>query len=216
MRNISWDRDGYTIDGEPGFLISGEFQYFRVPKWDWGRRLDLLIEAGGNCVATYIPWVLHEPVEGVFKMGDEPYRDMEGFFELCKSKGLPVIARPGPYQYSEMAYSGLPMWLCKGYPEILALDIDGNVMDACSVSYLHPLFLEKTKTWFDYICPIIARYTVSKGGPVIWVQFDNELGGVHEWFGGWDYSNHGMGIGTENGHYAKFLQKKYSSIAGLN
>jgi len=216
MRTITWDKDGYIIDGEPAFLISGEFQYFRVPKEDWSKRLDLLIEAGGNCVATYIPWVLHEPTEGDLRIGDKSYRDLEAFLELCKEKNLPVIGRPGPYQYSEMTYCGLPLWLCKNYPEILALDIDGNTMSSCSVSYLHPVFLEKTKKWFDFICPILAKYTAKKGGPVIAIQLDNELAGIHEWFSGWDYSPHGMGIGGENGRYANFLRSKYGTIAEYN
>jgi len=216
MRQITWDKDGYTIDGQPGFLISGEFQYFRVPKENWSYRLDLLIEAGGNCVATYIPWILHEPTEGDFKLGDQPYRDLEGFLDLCKDKGLPVVCRPGPYQYSEMKYCGLPGWLCEGYPQILARNKDGGIMTNSSVSYLHPVFLEKTKKWFDFICPVIARHTAEKGGPVIFVQFDNELTGIHEWFGGWDYSPEGMGIGGEDGRYARFLRKKYGDICALN
>ena len=217
MFDISWNKDGYSINGKPDFLISGEFQYFRVPKNDWSKRLDLLIEAGGNCVATYVPWVLHEPVEGDFKIGDEPYRDLEGFLDLCKEKGLPVIARPGPYQYSEMKHCGLPHWLCRDYPEIIALDINGEkTMMECSVSYLHPVFLEKTKKWFDFICPILAKYTVSKNGPILYMQFDNELIGVHEWFGGWDYHPVGMGIGGEENRYARFLKKKYEDISALN
>ena len=216
MREITWNKDCYNIDGKPGFLISGEFQYFRIPKEDWEHRLDLFIQAGGNCVATYIPWVLHEPEEGTFELGDTPYRDLEGFLDLCKRKNLPVICRPGPYQYSEMKYNGLPGWLCEGYPEILALDINGKTMSGASVSYLHPVFLEKTKKWFDFICPVIARHTVNKGGPVIYAQLDNELSGIHEWFGGWDYNPDGMGIGYENGRYASFLKRKYGGITSVN
>jgi len=63
MIPISWNPKSYKIDGKPQFLISGEFHYFRVPKSDWEKRLKLFKEAGGNCVATYIPWILHEPVE---------------------------------------------------------------------------------------------------------------------------------------------------------
>jgi len=216
MKKISWDFKSYYINGEPVFLVSGEFHYFRVPKKDWERRLKLLKEAGGNCVATYIPWLIHEPVEGDIRFGDVPERDLEGFLQLCREMDLFVIARPGPYQYSELRYDGLPGWLCENYPEIRARDVHGRAFRVSSISYLHPLFLEKAKKWYDAVCPILAKYTLSRGGPVAFVQFDNELMGIHQWHGGWDYNPEAMGIGKAGGRYVEFLRNRYETIEALN
>lgn len=216
MDHITWDANGYIINEQRDFLISGEFHYFRVSREDWSRRLDLLKAAGANLVATYIPWILHEPMEGDFRLGDQPYRDLEAFLDLCQDKQLSVLCRPGPYQYSEMRYCGLPTWLCENYPEILARDKYGKHLTYYSVSYLHPLFLEKVHHWFTFICPVISRHTTANGGPVAFVQIDNELMGIHEWHGGWDYSPQGMGIGSEDGRYVQFLLKKYEDLNILN
>jgi beta-galactosidase len=217
MKTITWDEHSYRIDGKPEFLISGEFHYFRVPKSDWRRRLELFAEAGGNCVATYIPWLIHEPVEGDIRFGDIPERDLEDFLQLCGELGIFVAARPGPYQYSELRYDGLPGWLCENYPEIRAQDVHGTAFRASSSSYLHPVFLEKAKKWFDTVCPIIARYTLSKGGPVAFAQIDNEMMGIHVWFtGGWDYNRVAMGIGKESGRYPVYLENRYKTVEHLN
>src|SRR5690606_38794408 len=56
----------------------------------------------------------------------------------------------------------------------------------------------------------------SKGGPVAYVQFDNELTGIHEWFGGWDYNPETMGFGREDGRYSRYLNEKYRDIGTLN
>lgn len=69
---IEFDRLCYRIEGKPTYLYSGEFHYFRVPKADWRKRMELFKEAGGNCVATYIPWLIHEPTEGVWPLFEEP------------------------------------------------------------------------------------------------------------------------------------------------
>ncbi|HEY5561041.1 MAG TPA: beta-galactosidase [Clostridiaceae bacterium] len=216
MKSINWDSKSYKIDGQPEFLVSGEFHYFRVPKKEWEVRLNLFKEAGGNCVATYVPWILHEPSEGDFRLGDIPERDLEGFLDLCKKLEIFVICRPGPYQYSEMKYDGLPQWLIKNYKEILANDIKGNILRHSSISYLHPKFLEKARLWYEKICPIISKWTLSKGGPVAFIQFDNELGGIHEWFGGLDYNKEAMGLGDENGRFPLFLREKYKETSLLN
>ncbi|MEK6795270.1 MAG: beta-galactosidase [Spirochaetota bacterium] len=216
MRTFSWNSQSYLIDGKPAFLVSGEFHYFRVPKGDWEKRLLLFKKAGGNCVATYIPWILHEPTEGRILFSDVPERDLEGFLTLCRTLGLFVIARPGPYQYSELRYDGLPVWLCDNYPDLRAKTMDGKDIRRSSISYLHPLFLEKTKHWFDAACPIIANHTIAKDGPVIMAQLDNELAGIHEWFGSLDYNREAMGIGISDGRYPAFLARTYATINALN
>jgi len=216
MNLLTWDKKSFIIDGKRGFLRSGEFHYFRVPKKDWKRRLDLFKKAGGNCVATYVPWCLHEPEEGKFLFGDCDERDVETFFKLCKDAGLYVQCRPGPYVYSELYCHGLPRWLCENYQEILARNAKGEIFQYQSISYLHPRFLAKVANWYDKVVPIINKYSVDNGGPIALAQVDNELMGIHEWFGSLDYNRASMGIGVRNGRYPEFLKKRYGRIGFLN
>ena len=217
MQNISFDGKCYYIGGKPAFLYSGEFHYFRVPKKDWRRRMNLFKNAGGNCIATYIPWLLHEPVEGKFDFGPEPgYLDFDEFLQTTYEAGLYVIAKPGPYQYSELKYSGLPTWLYDNYPSLRAYNIEGKPSGTGVISYLHPLFMEKTRKWFDKVCPVIAKHTIRNGGSVAFIQLDNELVGIYEGFGSLDYNPETMGFGAKGGRYPEFLKRKYSDIASVN
>jgi beta-galactosidase len=218
VKKIGWDKNCYYIDGKPVFLACGEFHYFRVPRKDWRKRLELWKETGGNCVATYIPWILHEPVEGDFRFGDIPERDLEGFLTLCAEMDLFAIVRPGPYVYSEIVHAGLPPWLIENYPDLLLQAIDGRTFpESGVVSYLHPLFLEKAKKWYDKICPVIAKYCLSRGGPIAFAQVDNELAGIQIWLsGGYDYNREAMGIGREGGRYPCYLENKYRTVEAMN
>ena len=218
MREIEFDRICYRINGDPVFLYSGEFHYFRVPKQAWEERMKLFKEAGGNCIATYVPWIIHEPEEGRFVFGgDDGTSDIEGFLKTAEKVGLYVIARPGPYQYSELRYCGLPGWLCENYPQLLARKFDGSLIRPDAVSYLHPLFLKKVRGWFSRICPILAKHTVSNGGCIAFTQFDNELMGVqHSEEGFCDYNEETMGFGKPEGRYAKFLRSRYGNVDTLN
>lgn len=218
FQEIHWRENAFYIGDTPSYIISGDFHYFRVPKEDWEERLQFFKDGGINCVATYIPWALHEPREGQILFGDNDSRDLEEFIKLCNDLNLYVTCRPGPYQYTEMYYGGLPEWLCEGYPELLALDAKGNVFNSqkSSVSYLHPLFLEKAKRWFQVLSGVLRPYTVQNGGPIALVQLDNELMGFHEWFGSWDYNRETMGIGKEDGRYGRFLRKRYGEMDALN
>lgn len=210
------DRTCYRIGGQPAYLYSGEFHYFRVPRKEWRRRMRLFKAAGGNCLATYVPWLIHEPEEGHFAFGGKGPLDLEGFLDTAAEEGLYVIARPGPYQYSELKYDGLASWVCENYPELHAHTWDGASFRASSISYLHPLFLEKVRRWFAEVCPRLARHTVSRGGPVAFVQFDNELAGIHVWFGGLDYNVTTMGFGQPAGRWPAFLQARYTTVDALN
>ena len=213
---IAFDREGYCIDGKNDFFISGEFHYFRVPHDDWRRRMRLFKDAGGTCIATYIPWLIHEPDEGNILFGDCPERDLAGFLEMAHEEGLKVIVRPGPYQYSELVNAGLPTWLIKNYPQLLARDVNGDIFGAYSVSYMHPVFLKYAERYIRHAARIIRPFTEENGGPVCMVQADNELIGIHVWNGSIDYNPETFGYGDENGYYARFLRKKYGDIAAMN
>ena len=210
MQPLRFDPTCYRIGKRPVYLNSGEFHYFRVPKKDWRRRMRLFKQAGGNCLATYIPWLIHEPEEGRFVFGGEDgVRDLDGFLRTACEEGLYVLARPGPYQYSELAYDGLPGWLCRDYPELRARNWEGKSFRTSSISYLHPLFLEKARAWFRRVAPRISRHTLSRGGPVAFAQLDNEMAGIHEWFGSLDYHPETMGFGRPEGRYTCFLRERY-------
>ena len=170
MAKVQFDKIGFKIDGRDQFLVSGEFHYFRVPAYDWKRRMELFKEAGGNCLATYVPWLIHEPEEGKIVWGDVPNRDLIQFLETAKEVGLTVLLRPGPYQYSELINGGLPDWLLDKYPEILARNIHGEPFADDGVSYLHPVFLEKARIYFRAFADVVRPYM---GDPVVMLQVDN-------------------------------------------
>jgi len=216
MKPLDFDRLSFMEGDRRVFLISGELHYFRVPHTGWRDRLQKLKDAGGNCAATYVPWLLHEPEEGQFSFG-EAQLDFERFLEICQDVGLWAVVRPGPYQYSELLHGGLPHWLMTNYPEILSQSLDGRpIKPDISVSYLHPVFLKKTRRWFEAVVPRLARYQVSRGGAVAAVQIDNELMGIHEWYGSWDYHPVSMGVGSETGRWPDFLKKRYGTLESVN
>ena len=205
----------FVENGAPGYLSSGEFHYFRVPHSDWSTRMRLFKEMGGNTIATYIPWLIHEPAEGVFDF-DSPQINLRRFLDTAAAAELEVIARPGPYQYSELIYDGLPPWLCQKYPQLLARNRYGKVLHYSAASYLHPLFLEKTAKYFDIVAPILAEYSRERGGPIAMVQPDNELGGIHLWRGDFDCNAETMGFGNENGRFANYLRRRFGSVEAVN
>ncbi len=213
MERFMFDQVGFRVDGKDAFMLSGEFHYFRVPQHEWKRRMQLYKDAGGNCIASYVPWCIHERKEGEICFDDIPERSITKFLQTAKEVGLCVTLRPGPYQYSELVGSGLPDWLFENYPEILARDIDGNTFEEMAVSYLHPLFLEKVKPYYKAFCEVIRPFV---GDPVVMLQTDNEAVGIHVWFGSIDYHPLTYGFGREDGRYPRFLQKKYGEIQTLN
>ena len=213
---LTFDSASIFLDGKRKFLVSGEFHYFRVPREDWRRRMELLKEAGGNCLATYVPWLIHEPEEGTIAFGDRPERDLAAFLGIAQEAGLAVIVRPGPYQYSELVNDGLPGWLVSNYPNLRAKKADGGDIRRSSVSYMHPLFLEKARRYFRAFADTVRPFLSENGGPVVLVQLDNELSGIHIWFHGEDYNPETFGFGREDGRYPAWLRGKYGDVNRLN
>lgn len=217
-QSFSFDRHGFLIDGKRTFLISGEVPYFRVPKRDWEPRLRLLCKSGANCLATYIPWCIHEPTDGRLLFDDCEERDLSDFLALAGKLGLKVLLRPGPYQYAELTGDGIPEWLWENYPDTRAKRPDGRDFESGIpvFSYLSPTFLARAKRYLSAVCRVIRPYLAAVGGPVVMLQLDNELAGVHLWRGSPDCNPSALGIGVPGGRYPSFLARRYGTVEALN
>ncbi|GAA1837563.1 beta-galactosidase [Microlunatus capsulatus] len=166
------------VDGRPALVLSGEVHYFRVPRAEWEQRLDLLVEAGCTCVASYIPWLFHELPDGSLDLtgATRPERDLGAFVDLCAAKGLGFLARPGPFVMAELKNEGLPYRLYAEHPEIVPVGWDGAPAPTRTVDYGAPAFLAEVERWYAAVMPVLASRLQPAGGPVLAVQLDNEIG----------------------------------------
>jgi beta-galactosidase len=173
-------QDGqFWLDGKPLFLHAGEFHYFRTPADEWPHRLNLLKDAGFNAVASYIPWLWHQPEPGVSDVdgSTHPMRDLAGFLDLAAEMGFLVIARPGPYIMAETINEGIPPWVFAQYPEAALVAQDGRVHNLAS--YLHPDFLRAVTGWYRAVFGVLAPRQITRGGTIVLVHLDNEMGMPH-------------------------------------
>ena len=165
------------IDLRTDLVVSGEIHYFRLGRDEWADRLDTAARTGVTAIATYIPWLAHELPDGTFDFGERhPHLDLAGFLRLCADRGLAVIARPGPFVMAELKNEGLGYSVMRRHPEIRCVGWRGELRPETIVDYLHPAYLDGVRAWFDAVIPILAEHAASRGGPVIGVQLDNEIG----------------------------------------
>jgi beta-galactosidase len=166
------------VDGVPEIILAGEVHYFRVARAEWGGRLDLLREIGCTTVASYIPWLFHELPDASFDLTGRtrPERDLGAFLELCAERGLRFLARPGPFVMAELKNEGLPYRIYIDHPEIVPVGWDGVAAPSRTVDYLADAFLAEADRWYAAVMPVLAARLQPRGGPVIGVQLDNEVG----------------------------------------
>lgn len=172
------------IDAKPRIILCGEIHYFRLQRAEWQDRIDTLKAAGCNCLASYVPWLCHETVEGVVDLEGRtrPELDLGAFIDLCAESGLWFFVRPGPFVMAEMKNEGLPYWLYQNHPEILPVGWDGKPSPTRAVDYLAPAFLEETRKWYQSVMKIVAPRLHPRGGNIIAIQLDNEIG-MLSWVG---------------------------------
>ncbi|MDR7073223.1 beta-galactosidase [Fictibacillus barbaricus] len=166
------------IDGKPQLIMCGEIHYYRLDRSEWQDRLDKLKEAGCNAVATYVPWLIHEPVEGKFDFTGKtrPELDLVSFIDLCKENDFYFFVRPGPFIMAEMKNEGLPYWVYEKHPEIVPVGWDGNPASTSTVDYLAPNFLSAVRNWYEALMEFVTPRLYTNGGNVIAFQLDNEVG----------------------------------------
>ena len=193
------------IDGKPSLLIGGEVHYFRLKREEWQDRIDKLKGAGCNVVASYIPWLMHEPVEGQVDLDGSTHAnlDLGGFIDLCKENGLYFFARPGPFIMAEMKNEGLPYWVYTKHPEIVPVTWDGKIVPTRTVDYMAPGFLEEARHWYSEVMGVIAPRLHTNGGNIIGVQLDNEIGMLS-----WVTNSPDLTDDVLN-HFTSWLQERY-------
>ncbi|MGQ9491286.1 MAG: beta-galactosidase [Anaerolineae bacterium] len=179
MPTLTCHHNLFWLDDRPLLLQAGEFHYYRTPPEAWEQRLNLLKTAGFNAVASYIPWRWHEVREGEFDFDghSHPQRDLSGFLDLASRLDLWIIARPGPYIMAETINEGIPDWVFDHYPQVTLLDQHGGRQKM--VSYLHPDFLACAGRWYRAVFAVLAPRQITRGGRIVLVQLDNEMGMLH-------------------------------------
>jgi beta-galactosidase len=173
-------RDGqFWLDDQPQLVHAAEFHYFRTPRNEWRQRLGLLQDAGFNTLALYIPWLWHETEEGVTDVDghSHPMRDLAGFLDMATEMGFLLIPRPGPYIMAETINEGIPPWLFQKYPQVAF--INQREQPENIVSYLHPDFLAAVEKWYSAVFAVLTPRQVTRGGNIIMIQLDNEMGMPH-------------------------------------
>lgn len=173
-------KDGsFIINGQAEIIHAAEFHYFRLPQSEWESRLKLLKDTGFNTLATYIPWLWHEIKEGEFDFTGKthPMRDLTRFLDMASELGLWIIARPGPYIMAETINEGIPPWVFTTYPELSVIDQTGHPQSY--LSYLHPRSQTLIKAWYKAVFSVLVPRQIDRGGMIIMIQLDNEIGMIH-------------------------------------
>lgn len=153
-------KEDFLLDGKPIKIISGAIHYFRMTQNQWEDSLYNLKALGANTVETYIPWNIHEPIEGTFDFNG--MKDVVAFVKLAQEMGLYVILRPSAYICAEWEFGGLPAWLLK----------DGLIR----LRSTDKIFMEKVENYYHELLPKLRPLQVTQGGPVIMMQIENEYG----------------------------------------
>jgi len=150
----------FLLDGKPFQIRSGEMHPTRIPAEYWQHRIRMAKAMGLNTIAVYLMWNALESEPGVFdlKTGN---RDFVHFIELCQQEGMWVYLRPGPYVCAEWDFGGLPPYLLR-HPDIRVR------------TWSDPHYTQAVRRYLDVVAPAIAPLMVSRGGPILMMQIENE------------------------------------------
>lgn len=153
-------KGNFVFDGKVIHIRSGEMHYSRIPHQYWRHRMQMLKAMGLNCVATYVFWNHHETSPGQWDF--EGDKNLAEYIKIAGEEGLHVILRPGPYACAEWEFGGYPWWL----QNIEGLELRRN----------NDQFLAYTQKYIERLYQEVGHMQISKGGPVIMIQVENEFG----------------------------------------
>jgi len=159
-KQFTYKNADFLKDGTPFRIISGALHYFRVVPEYWEDRLIKMKNFGCNTVETYVPWNLHEKVQGKFDFSGN--LDLVKFIKTAEKVGLHVIVRPGPFICAEWEFGGLPAWLLA----------DSTLRIRC----YNEKYLKMLDKYLLKVMSLTKKLSYSDTGPVIMMQIENEYG----------------------------------------
>lgn len=174
-------------------LLSGAVHYWRLHPQSWTAVLRSVKDLGLETIDTYIPWEFHEIRKNEFDFTGETdsRRNLLTFMQLTRKMGLWIIARPGPFIYSEWVNMGIPT-------------------DVAGYHRLHKQFTARAREYIRAVSEVLIPFQASRGGHIILLQSDNETDTFEYCY------EEQLGLGTKPGLFQKFLRGKYGDIERLN
>lgn len=219
---------GLLLGGRRQLLYGGEVQYYRLCRPGeraarrearWAAGLDAALDAGMNCISTYVPWDFHAPRPEVLRFSGEA--DLPRFLQLCAERGLKVLLKPGPFINSEWpcgvgTFGAVPAWFKRRHPEALARGPDGRPVTTDLLgrprgrqpSLFSPVFRSAVARWIDGLAPRIAPFVESR--TVFGLQLDNETNFYFLDRYAVDHSAPALA------YYRHWLRKRYGDLAALD
>ncbi|KAI1332685.1 family 35 glycoside hydrolase [Xylariaceae sp. FL0255] len=165
--SFTYDNTTFYLNGSPYIIIGGQMDPQRIPHAYWRDRLSKARAMGLNTIFSYVYWNLLEPQPGNWTGAGlnttDPQNDIVTYFTTAAEEGLHVVLRPGPYICGEREFGGFPAWLT----------LAGNVS---RVRTTEPAFLDAARRYMGSLAADLAPLQVSKGGPILMVQVENEYG----------------------------------------
>jgi beta-galactosidase len=152
--------DSFLLNGKPFQIISGEMHYPRIPPEYWRQRIHMARAMGLNAITIYCFWNIHEPEPGQWNF--KGFGDVAAFCRIAQDEGLYVIVRPGPYVCAEWDFGGFPAWLLR--------------TPTMKVRSQDPDYTRFADDYVHHLAEQLARLQITRGGPIIMVQLENEYG----------------------------------------
>ena len=163
--SFTYNNSTFLLNGEPYRIIGGQMDPQRIPQIYWRDRLAKARAMGLNTIFSYVYWNLLEPEQGLW-LNSEEGNDIAEYFRIAQEEGLNVVLRPGPYICGEREWGGFPAWLS---------EVPGLVVR----TYNKP-FLDAGSRYIERLANDIRELQVTRGGPLLMVQVENEYGSYGE------------------------------------
>lgn len=157
---FSYTNDTFLLNGKPYVILGGQMDPQRIPHTLWRDRLAKARAMGLNTILSYIYWDQLEPKQG--EWNNQGNNDIAKYFRIAQQEGLNIILRPGPYVCAEHEWGGFPAWL--------------SAVPGMEVRTNNDPFLAAAKSYLNQLGKDVAPLLVTKGGPILMTQIENEYG----------------------------------------